>query len=146
MKASSHPSATALAVLTAAVLTATVVTGCSPGGDHTGDAAGTSGGVVKRDFWGWAPGYDQSVALFNRTHPNIQVAFDMTASGSKGGYTKTLTAAKAGNAPRLTQVGYETLPSFDAAGALSDVTKYASAARPQFADWTWKQVTIGGRT
>ncbi|WP_245984456.1 extracellular solute-binding protein [Streptomyces tateyamensis] len=142
MKARSHSLAAALAVLTAAA----VVTGCSSGSSGTSDSAGASGGVVKLDFWGWAPGYDQSVALFNQTHPNIQVTFDKTASGGKGGYTKMLTAAKAGNAPCLAQVGYETLPSFAAAGALTDVTKYAGDAKSQFADWTWKQVTISGQT
>ncbi|MDH6575984.1 extracellular solute-binding protein [Kitasatospora sp. MAP5-34] len=145
MKARTHSLAGAVAVLTAVA----VVSGCSSSGSGatgTAGSAGSAGGVVKLDFWGWAPGYDQSVALFNQTHPGIQVTFDKTASGSKGGYTKMLTAAKAGNAPCLGQVGYETLPSFAAAGALADVGKFAAAAKPQFADWTWKQVTIGGQT
>ncbi|GAB2729279.1 extracellular solute-binding protein [Kitasatospora kifunensis] len=142
MKARPHSLAAAIAVLTAA----TLVSGCSSGGSGAADSAGSSGGVVKLDFWGWAPGYDQSVARFNQTHPNIQVSFDKTASGSKGGYTKMLTAAKAGNAPCLAQVGYETLPSFAAAGALEDVSKYAAPAKSQFADWTWQQVTIGAQT
>ncbi|MDH6109263.1 multiple sugar transport system substrate-binding protein [Kitasatospora sp. MAP12-15] len=138
-----------LAAATVALAAAMVASGCSSSGSGANDsaaAAGSSGGVVKLDFWGWAPGYDQSVAAFNRTHPNIQVTFDKTASGSKGGYTKMLTAAKAGNAPCLAQVGYETLPSFAAAGALTDVTKFAATAQAQFAHWTWKQVTIGGQT
>ncbi|MCX4751597.1 extracellular solute-binding protein [Kitasatospora sp. NBC_01287] len=137
---------TTLAVAIAALTAAAVVTGCSSSGSTGADAAGAGSGTVKLDFWGWAPGYDQSVALFNKTHPGIQVSFDKTASGSKGGYTKMLTAAKAGNAPCLGQVGYETLPSFAAAGALEDVTKYAAAAKSQFAAWTWNQVTIGGQT
>ena len=101
---------------------------------------------MKLDFWGWAPGYAQSVALWNKSHPDIQVTFDNTASGAKGGYTKMLTAVKAGNAPCLAQVGYETLPSFAAAGALQDITQYASADQSQFAAWTWNQVTIDGKT
>lgn len=106
-------------------------------------AAGSSANPVKLQFWGWAPGYQQSVDLFNKTHPGIQVTFSKTASGSAGGYTKMLTAVKAGNAPCLAQVGYETLPSFAAAGALQDVSKYADAAQSQFASWTWNQVSIG---
>ena len=57
-----------------------------------------------------------------------------------------LTAVQAGNAPCLAEVGYETLPSFAAAGALQDVTQYLSADQGQFAGWTWSQVTIQGKT
>ncbi|GAA1267946.1 extracellular solute-binding protein [Kitasatospora nipponensis] len=142
MKARTHTLAAAIAALTAVA----AVAGCSSSGSGGSGAKDAAGGVVQLEFWGWAPGYDQSVALFNQTHPNIRVTFDKTASGSKGGYTKMLTAAKAGNAPCLGQVGYETLPSFAAAGALSDVGKFAADAKSQFADWTWKQVTIGGAT
>lgn len=42
-------------------------------------------------------------------------------------------------------VGYETLPSFAAAGALDDVTQYLSADQNQFASWTWNQVDIQGK-
>ena len=132
----------AVVAVTAAM--ATAVTGC--GSSSTGKTGTAASGPVKLDFWGWAPGYAQSVALWNKSHPDIQVSFDTTASGSKGGYTKMLTAVKAGNAPCLAQVGYETLPSFAAAGALQDVTQYASADKGQFAGWTWNQVTIDGHT
>ncbi|MBV6702024.1 sugar ABC transporter substrate-binding protein [Kitasatospora aureofaciens] len=123
----------------------TLLAGCSSAGDSTG-SKGSASGPVALDFWGWAPGYDQVVDRFNRSHPNIRVTFAKTASGTKGGYTKMLTAAKAGNAPCLAQVGYETLPSFAAAGALTDITKYTADAKPQFADWTWRQVTIADHT
>jgi multiple sugar transport system substrate-binding protein len=127
-------------------MTATaLLAGCSSSGS-TGSDGASAAGPVTLDFWGWAPGYDQSVALWNKAHPDIQVTFDKTASGSKGGYTKMLTAVQAHNAPCLAQVGYETLPSFAAAGALQDVTAYTSSAKSQFADWTWNQVTIGGKT
>lgn len=137
-----------LAAVAAVLVAGTVVSGCSSsssGAAGTANPSAASGSVVKLDFWGWAPGYDKSVDLFNRTHPNIKVTFDKTASGGKGGYTKMLTATKAGNAPCLAQVGYETLPSFAAAGALEDVTKYAHG-KSEFAAWTWNQVTIGGQT
>ncbi|WP_370146379.1 extracellular solute-binding protein [Streptacidiphilus sp. EB129] len=137
-----------MGALGAAAVLATVVTGCSSsgsGGTASAGSGGSGGGVVKLDFWGWAPGYDASVALFDKTHADVQVTWHQVASGSKGGYTKMLTAAKAGNAPCLAQVGYETLPSFAAAGALQDVTQYAAGSRSQFADWTWNQVSIQGK-
>ncbi|WP_042434210.1 extracellular solute-binding protein [Streptacidiphilus anmyonensis] len=138
-----------LAAAAVALVATTALTGCSSSGStasgSTGDGS-TASGPVTLDFWGWAPGYDQSVALWNKSHPDIQVRFDKTAPGSKGGYTKMLTAVKAGNAPCLAQVGYETLPSFAAAGALQDVTSSAASAKSQFAAWTWNQVSIGGAT
>ncbi|MFC1436833.1 sugar ABC transporter substrate-binding protein [Streptacidiphilus sp. N1-10] len=133
--------------LCAALASMAVVSGCSSSGSTgSSQSPSSAGGTVKLDFWGWAPGYEQSVALFNKSHPGIQVIFDKTPSGSKGGYTKMLTAAQAGNAPCLGMVGYETMPSFAAAGAMMDVTQYLAPAKSQFAAWTWNQVTIGGKT
>ncbi|MEY9940192.1 multiple sugar transport system substrate-binding protein [Streptacidiphilus sp. MAP5-52] len=136
--------------LTAAATVVTALAGCGSSGG-SGNSGGSSGGSsasgpVKLDFWGWAPGYDKSVALWNKSHPDIQVTFDKIPSGAKGGYTKMLTAAQAGNAPCLGMVGYETMPSFAAAGALMDVTQYMAPAQSQFAPWTWNQVTIEGKT
>jgi multiple sugar transport system substrate-binding protein len=130
---------------------ATMVTGCGSSGSGSGSGKAGAGGSaaagapVKLDFWGWAPGYSTSVASFNAAHPGIQVTWHAVAPGSKGGYTKMLTATKAGNGPCLAQVGYETLTSFAAAGALQDVTKYASASSSQFAGYAWNQVSIQGQ-
>lgn len=132
-------------VAAAACAAALALAGCGSSGGSAGDG-GSASGPVKLDFWGWAPGYQQSVALWNKSHPDIQVSFEKVPSGSKGGYTKMLTAVQAGNAPCLGEVGYETLPSFAAAGALQDVTQYLSADQSQFAGWTWNQVTIEGKT
>lgn len=132
---------------TAALTAATALTGltaCGSGGSGTDARSGSSGKPVNITFWGWAPGYDKSVALFNSTHHDVHVTFQKTASGSGGGYAKMLTAVKAGNAPCLGQVGYETLPTFAAAGALQDVSKYADAEKGEFVDWTWNQVSIDG--
>ncbi|MGW7271970.1 ABC transporter substrate-binding protein [Streptomyces sp. NPDC054864] len=130
------------AALAAASVVIMAATGCSSG-DGGSDTAGQK---VTLDFWGWSPGYEEAVAQFNKTHPDIKVNFQKTASGSKGGYTKMLTAAKAGNAPCLAMVGYETMPSFAAAGALQDVTEYAAPHKKKFAQWTWNQVSIAGQT
>ncbi|MEY9936560.1 sugar ABC transporter substrate-binding protein [Streptacidiphilus sp. MAP5-3] len=130
------------AALTAAALTALAACGS---GSSAGGAGGSSGKPVNITFWGWAPGYDKSVALFNATHHDVHVTFQQTASGSGGGYAKMLTAVKAGSAPCLAQVGYETLPTFAAAGALQDVSTYANASRGEFVPWTWNQVSIDGQ-
>ncbi|MFH8736535.1 ABC transporter substrate-binding protein [Streptomyces sp. NPDC017964] len=111
-------------------------------GSGSKDTSHKPAGRVNLTFWGWAPGYDKSVAMFNASHPDIHVTFQKTAGGSAGGYSKMLNAVKAGNAPCLAQVGYETLPSFAAAGALQDVGRYANKSRDQYVDWTWKSVSV----
>lgn len=130
----------------AALATVSALTGLTACGSGESGQSGSSGEPVNVTFWGWAPGYDKSVALFNSTHPDVHVTFQKTASGSGGGYAKMLNAVKAGNAPCLAQVGYETLPTFAAAGALEDVSTYASPAKDKYVDWTWNQVTIEGHT
>lgn len=130
-------------VAATALAAALTMAGC---GSSNGSAPSSATGPVKLSFWGWAPGYAQSVALWNKAHPDIQIDYQTIPSGAKGGYTKMLTAVQAGNAPCLGMVGYETLPSFAAAGALQDATRYLSGDQSQFASWTWNQVTIDGKT
>ncbi|MBU3867532.1 sugar ABC transporter substrate-binding protein [Streptomyces sp. 4503] len=113
--------------------------GCS-GSDS--DSASSSG-KASITFWGWAPGYADAVKAFNKSHPDVKVTYQAVQPGAKGGYQKMLNAVKAGNAPCLAQVGYETLPSFAAQGALEDVAEYASPSKGEFQDAAWKSVTLG---
>jgi multiple sugar transport system substrate-binding protein len=115
-------------------------------GNDDADTTEKSSGPVTIQFWSWAPGYEDSVKLFNDSHKDIHVDFHQISPGSQGGYTKLLNAAKAGNAPCLAQVGFETLPSFAAAGALEDATDEADQYAGDFSDWTWSQSTIAGHT
>ena len=102
-------------------------------------------GPVKLEFWGWAPGYDKSVELFNASHKDVKVSFNKTASGNAGGYQKMFSAVKAGNAPCLAQVGFESIPTFLLEGALEDVTGEAAGAKDEFVPWTWNQVNVAGK-
>ncbi|MFI1960945.1 ABC transporter substrate-binding protein [Streptomyces althioticus] len=103
----------------------------------------SSSGKASITFWGWAPGYDDAVEAFNRSHPDIEVTYQSVQPGAKGGYQKMLNAVTAGNAPCLAQVGYETLPSFAAQAALQDVAEYASPAKDDFQEAAWASVTLG---
>lgn len=85
------------------------LTGCAGSG---GSAAPSKPASIS--FWGWAPGYADSVKAFNASQSKIHVTYQEVQPGAKGGYQKMLTAVKAKNAPCLAQVGYETLPSFAA--------------------------------
>lgn len=112
------------------------LTGCSGG-------SGTSSEPAAVTFWGWAPGYADAVKAFNASHTDVKVTYQEVQPGSKGGYQKMLNAVTAGNAPCLAQVGYETLPSFAAQGALEDVASTAKPDEKDFQPAAWKSVTIG---
>ncbi|MGW7054156.1 ABC transporter substrate-binding protein [Streptomyces sp. NPDC054887] len=115
-------------------------TGCS-GSDSGLDSVDNKKASVT--FWGWAPGYEDAVKAFNASHPNIQVTYQTVQPGAKGGYQKMLNAVKADNAPCLAQVGYETMPSFAAQGALKDVAKYAASSKQDYQPAAWNSVSLG---
>lgn len=104
----------------------------------------TASGKQTMTFWGWAPGYADAVKAFNKSHPDITIDYQAVQPGAKGGYEKMLNATKAGNAPCLAQVGYETIPSFATQGALENVAEYASADKGDYLDAAWKSVSLAG--
>lgn len=130
-----------------ALASAAVLAACSSGSGSSssgGDASG-GGGPAKLTFWGWAPGYADSVKAFNASQKDIVVKYQEIEPGSKGGYDKMLTAVQAKNAPCLAQVGYETLPSFAAEGALTDVSQYAKGSESEFVPSSWNSVKVAGK-
>ncbi|MER6945988.1 extracellular solute-binding protein [Nonomuraea sp. NPDC000554] len=127
-----------LTAAAAIAATGIALTGCS------GSTGASTAGPVTITFWGWASGYEKSVSLWNESHPDVQVKYEAIANGGAGGYDKMFTAAKAGTAPCLAQIGYETFSSFLAAGMLQDVSQYVKAQRAEFADWVWGNVGIDG--
>jgi multiple sugar transport system substrate-binding protein len=111
-----------------------------PGSQDSGD-----GKAVTLEFWAAAIGLEKSVALWNQSHPDVKVNFSRISPGSVGGYAKMQNAVKAGNAPCLGQIGYDTMPTFVATGALEDVSKYAEASKDLFVPWTWQMSGVGGQ-
>ncbi|GAA2345143.1 ABC transporter substrate-binding protein [Dactylosporangium salmoneum] len=118
--------------------------GIALAGCGSGDAGTQTSGPVDVTFWGWAAGYDKTVALWNESHPDIHVKYEALPSGGQTGYDKMLTAAKAGTAPCLAQVGYETFSTFLAAGVLQDISQYVKPQRAEFPDWVWNNVGVNG--
>ncbi|MEP7331002.1 MAG: sugar ABC transporter substrate-binding protein [Terracoccus sp.] len=125
----------------------------SPGGS-TG-AAGQSGapsacaptgGKVSLQFWTWVPGMDQVVAKWNAANPDIQVMVKSTPAGNAGTYQNMFNSLKAGTAPDLGQVEYDTLSSFRLQNGLKDISTCpgVSEAKANFVDWSWSQAQIGG--
>lgn len=110
----------------------------------SGSPAATGGAnPAEVTFWGWAPGYGDAVKKFNASHTDVQVKYEEIAPGAKGGYEKMLNAVKANQGVCLAQVGYETLTSFAAQGALEDVSSSANASESEFAPGAWSSVKVG---
>jgi len=131
-------------VATIATLTVAALTGCSAAGSGTSSDA-PHGKPVTIEFWGSAIGQEKSVDLFNKAHADVQIKYTQISAGSAGGYEKMLNAVKAGNAPCLGQVSYDTIPSFASAGALEDISKYAKPSKDLFAPAAWGLSSVGGQ-
>ncbi|MEV4970502.1 ABC transporter substrate-binding protein [Streptomyces scopuliridis] len=127
----------------AVLLGMALISGCGGGSASGGEGGAGAGGKKTLEFWGWAPGYEKSVALWNATHPDVQVTFKTIPTGGKGGYEKMFSAVKAGNAPCLAQVGFESVPTFLAEGALEDIAPHVGDAAGKFSDFAWNQVSFG---
>ncbi len=121
------------AVATACML---VVAGCGGDDDEGGAAAGGGGGGgteaaassckkstgnVQLDFWSWVPGVEKAVEVWNEKNPNVQVKVKETPAGNAGTYQNMFNALKAGNAPDLGQIEFDSLPSFRLQNGLVDV-------------------------
>ena len=136
----------------AAVATAALVAlaGCSAGGssDSSGAAASdctASTGKVDLSFTTWVPGMDKVVDIWNKANPDIQVTVSEVPSGNAGTYQNFFTQLKAGNAPDIGQVEYDSLPAFRVQDGLSNIASCdgVQAAKADFSDGLWNQVTFG---
>jgi multiple sugar transport system substrate-binding protein len=125
------------AILTAAAL-ALSTAACSSGG-------GASSGPVNLTYWTWAPNMDKVAAIWNTSHPDIQVTVNKQ-DGGDAAVTKLLTAIKAGSgAPDVMQAEYQKLPTLVSANALADISgDGGSAAKKEFTSSAWNAVTLGG--
>ncbi|GLY06013.1 MULTISPECIES: extracellular solute-binding protein [Actinoplanes] len=133
-------------VLTSAL----ALTACSSTSDDSTESSGAascapSSGPVTLNFTSWIPGIETVVKAWNDKNPDIQVTVQTGPNGNGGTYQNFFNQLKAGNAPDLGQIEYDALPSFrvqDGLTNLADCTE-VTAAKDQFVDWTWGQVTFG---
>jgi len=113
------------------------------GGGSSSGNTNTSTGPVTLTYWAWIPNMDKQVALFNQSHPNIHVNWVNVGAGPLE-YNKLFTAIKANNAPDVSEIEFQLLPTFETTGGLLDIAPYGAASvKNQFAPWTWSQVTLG---
>ncbi|MEV2217044.1 extracellular solute-binding protein [Streptomyces sp. NPDC050997] len=106
------------------------------------DDSGESGGPVKLTYWAWAPNMEKVAAIWNKKNPDITVTVSKQASGGEI-LSKLITAKKAGNAPDLIQVEYQSLPTLVSNDVLADISKYAGDTKSEFSEGLWGMVTLG---
>ncbi|HEY3685869.1 MAG TPA: extracellular solute-binding protein [Streptosporangiaceae bacterium] len=124
-------------IAAAVVALALVLSGCAGGGGRKGP--------IELTFWSWVPGIDKSVALWNRTHPGVQVHLDQITAGADGGYAKMFSAVKAGSGPDVAQVEYWAIPAFVLEGGLVDLSKHGVRQyQNRFVPWQWNQGVFNG--
>ncbi|MFJ3440919.1 ABC transporter substrate-binding protein [Streptomyces sp. NPDC086081] len=135
-------------VVGATVMALAAATGCAGGGED--DAAADtscekSSGKVTLQYWSWVPGMQEAVDAWNRKNPDIQVKLKTTPAGNAGTYQNLSNALKAGKAPDLGQIEYDSLASFRLKDGLRDISSCpgVEAAGEKFVDWTWSQVEFG---
>ena len=133
--------AVAVALLTAATV---ALTGCATSGSTGTDAAACapSKGKVDLTFTTWIPGMEDTVAVWNKANPDIQVKVQTGPNGNGGTYQNFFNQLKAGNAPDLGQIEYDALPNFRVQDGLMDLAACDGVldAKSDFVDWTWGQV------
>ncbi|MFZ4893675.1 ABC transporter substrate-binding protein [Plantibacter sp. Mn2098] len=132
------------AILTAGAIIAsvTLLAGCSANG---GTANTDSSGPVKLTFWDWDPGMDSIVDVWNKAHPDIQVKLANPAGGDEL-VSKLITAHKAGNAPDITKVEYQSLPALVSNGVAADISDYTADSAKDFGKAALSQVQFEDKT
>ncbi|MFD8496691.1 ABC transporter substrate-binding protein [Amycolatopsis sp. NPDC059657] len=108
-----------------------------------GDQPATVSGPVELTVWSWAPNLDKVVELWNAGHPDVKVTVQKQAGGDDM-VPKVITAERAGTGPDLVQAEYQMVPALVSNDVLTDITRYAGAAKDKFSENIWKQVTLGG--
>lgn len=139
--------------LAAVAAAATIaLAGCSAGSGSGGSTSGassasckTSSGKVTLNFTTWVPNMDKVVAIWNKENPNIQVKASIVANGNSGTYQNFFNQLKAGNAPDIGQVEYDTLPAFRVQDGLANIASCAgvSKVKSDYSSGLWNQVTFG---
>ncbi|GAA4676523.1 ABC transporter substrate-binding protein [Frondihabitans cladoniiphilus] len=142
-----------LATVAAVALAATIaLAGCSSGSGSSSSASGSdsssckaSTGKVTLNFTTWVPNMDKVVDTWNKANPNIQVKVSIVPNGNSGTYKNFFNQLKAGNAPDIGQVEYDTLPAFRVQDGLANIASCAgvTAAKADFSSGLWNQVTFG---
>lgn len=130
-------------LLTGAIATGALVallSGCASGSGES-----SSSGPADLGYMGWVPQAEKAVEIWNDANPDAQVTYSPVSNGQEA-YPKIRSSVQAGNGGCLAQLTYDQVPSFVADGLLMDVSEYTGDVEDTFLDWTWSQVSPGGKT
>ncbi|GHO62047.1 sugar ABC transporter substrate-binding protein [Ktedonobacter sp. SOSP1-52] len=117
-----------------------MLAGC--GGSDSSASSATPDKPVNLTFWNFNNLQQSTVDAFNKSHPLIHVTMNVIPAAQL--YPKLEAAIKAGNAPDITRVEYQMLPTIEATGGLVDISQFGvGSLKDQFVPWTWNQVTRG---
>ncbi|MDR2380142.1 MAG: sugar ABC transporter substrate-binding protein [Bifidobacteriaceae bacterium] len=98
--------------------------------------------TVELEFWGWVPGMQGAVDLWNDQNPDLQVNFhSMTGDDVQ----KIDALLDAGTGPDIVMVSTHNLPDYVITGRVQDITAHVSAAQSQFTPSGWAGVTFDGK-
>lgn len=123
---------------TTLAIAALVISGCAAGGGSDG-----GDGPVTLEYWAWGTAQKPLVDAWNAGHPDIQVNHT-DAGGGTDSSAKLVTANRAGNAPDVALVEYNTLPAMIVAGVASDISDAVGDLADEFAPGVWSQATFDG--
>jgi multiple sugar transport system substrate-binding protein len=135
-----------LTTITGALLAGLLtLTACSAGDDKPGSGASAApGGKITLSFWDWDPNMDKVVAIWNSSHPDIQVRLSNPAGGDQL-VAKMITAHQARNGPEIAKVEYQSLPALVSNGVVSDITAHVGDAIKDFDDATLAATRFEGK-
>lgn len=124
----------ALSALALTAVSALLLTGCASGGD----APSAESGPVTLEFWGWAPGLESAVELWNEENPDTQIEF-FRMTGDDG--AKIPAAIDAGTAPDVVQMSVHSIPGHIINNRLTEISEYTEGLEEQFTTSSWKGVS-----
>lgn len=133
----------------AAMLMLSACGGNSDPGEGAPAAAPSIGGdpdaPATLTFWAWAENIQRVVDLWNEKNPTQKVTLSGQAASDEL-IAKFLTAVKAGNAPDIVQVEYQSLPTLITNNALQELTSAIGDVKSAFPAGTWNLTSFGGAT
>lgn len=133
------------AVGLSAAAIAALLLGCTSAPATPDAACKPSDKPVTLEFWNWGTGMQDAVDLWNSENPDIQVELKEVPNGNAGTYQNLFNGLKAGTAPDIAPIEYDTVASFRLADGLYDISGCAGVAeaKADFVPWTWSQVSDG---
>ncbi|NQX29095.1 extracellular solute-binding protein [Microbacteriaceae bacterium VKM Ac-2854] len=129
-----------VAAVAALAASALLISGCAAG---AAEEPATPDGPITLEYWSWAPNIEKIVAVWNESHPDVQVNVN-TSTGAQEIVAKLGAAKQAGTMPDLSNTTYENLPNLITSGIASDVTDVMGDRENETAAPAWNMTTFDG--